>query len=240
MLEWAKTQQHKRIGGMVEVIRGLYIGNKQAAGDRELLRRKGVVAICAVGARTMFNDDLVYHHVSIEDNGNESMMPHFSDACTFIHVQRRRGAILVHCKGGVSRSPTMLIAYLMRHEQLSLADATQIVKLAWPAAKPREIFLQDLQVFESILAAEKENCRWQLAVSLATEEAIVDLRHTTGQLSTREQAQEECRRLLEALQSWCVYEAFGETREANADLQQAAKLAIVAYATNCGWTKLRP
>lgn len=224
---------------MVCVVPGLFLGNKQAACDRELLRSKGVVAVCAVGARQVFNDDLVYFHVSIEDDGCQTMLPHFSPACKFIHKQRMRGAVLVHCKGGISRSPTMIVAYLMMYERLSISEASEVCSLARPAARPREIFLQDLDNFAGILQAEANDSdlRWARAVSLATEDAA----RAFGwrEVTSRQEAQTECRRLLQALQDSIMMEVFGERREVRTDFEEVSRSAVTSYAKTLGWTKLR-
>lgn len=238
LLLWARSQHRK--GGMIsEVIPGLFLGNKQAAADRELLRGKGIVAVCAVGARQMFNDDLVYHHVSIEDDGTESMLRHFPVACDFIMAQRRRGSVFVHCKGGISRSPTMVIAFLVRCEGLPLTVAMEICALARPAARPSEVFVKDLREFAEICKEEGEVLQWQRAVELANVDLVAELVELApSPVRSREEARTEGKRLLEELVTRCVQEIFGDSRPASAGLQDAAKAAVAEYARTSGWFKL--
>lgn len=240
LLMWSRTAVHKAKGGMALVAPGLFLGNKQAAADRELLRGNGVVAVCAVGARQIFNDDLVYFHVSIEDDGSQSMLPHFHSATDFIHSHRARGAVLVHCKGGISRSPTMVIAYLMKYEHLSLLTAMEVCQKARPAARPRSTFLQDLEHFSEYLQNEAADLRaeelWARAVALATTENLVAW--CAEEVATKQEVQIECRRLLLLLQTWCVEQAFGEPGEAREDLVDAAKRAVTNLAKAKGWTKI--
>ena len=40
--------------------------------------------------------------------------------------------VLVHCKGGINRSPCLLVAYLMKYEDLSLGEALSLVAAARP------------------------------------------------------------------------------------------------------------
>jgi len=138
-------------GAMVRVCHGLFLGNAHAARDRERLRRSGVSAVCAVGCRQVFHDDLAYHRIPVKDDGSQSMLSRLDFACDFIHQQRASGAVLVHCQGGISRSPAVVIAYLMKHEQLSLPQAAEVCCLARPAASPRGVFLQDLRQFAATL-----------------------------------------------------------------------------------------
>mmetsp|Transcript_126151 Transcript_126151/g.403749 ORF Transcript_126151/g.403749 Transcript_126151/m.403749 type:complete len:89 (-) Transcript_126151:252-518(-) len=62
--------------------------------------------------------------------------------------------VLVHCQGGVSRSPAVVLAYLLRHGGLSLAQSLEVLSLAHPGAKPRGIFLDDLVKLEAEIQAE--------------------------------------------------------------------------------------
>jgi len=229
LLEWAKGNKQQREGGLVLVAPGLFVGNKMAAADGDLLHRKGVVAVCAVGARQVFGG--AGHHISIEDDGSESMLPHFEPACRFIHEYRQRGAVLVHCKGGISRSPAMIIAYLMRHEHLSLVDAMAVCSCARPAARPREIFLQDLATWQEKLCEEGS---WSRAVELATEETVITL-SPKAPGATKKEVQTECSRLLQALQDHCTNEVFGEPIEPTWELHEAARAAVTSYAESQGW-----
>lgn len=136
---------------MVLVAPGLYLGNKQAGADYARLQRAGIVAVCAVGAKPE-TAPCVYHHVPVKDDGVSSMLPFLDSACDFIHQQRQRGAVLVHCKGGINRSPCLVVAYLMKYEQLALAEALELCSLARPVARCPSNFHSDLKAFELHLA----------------------------------------------------------------------------------------
>jgi len=58
------------------------------------------------------------------DDGIDSIQPHIDQAIAFIEQARRQGGkVLVHCKVGVSRSASIVIAYLMKEIGLDLASA---------------------------------------------------------------------------------------------------------------------
>jgi len=44
-------------------------------------------------------------------------------------VRESSGRVLVHCLAGISRSPTVVIAYVMHHLRLSIIDAYRCVYL---------------------------------------------------------------------------------------------------------------
>lgn len=63
--------------------------------------------------------------------------------------------VLVHCIQGISRSVSMVIAYLIAKENMSLRDAYALVKAQRKLARPNKGFLKQLIDFE--IAKRGEN-----------------------------------------------------------------------------------
>ncbi len=54
---------------------------------------------------------------------------YFDVATKFINdAIKSDGKVYVHCMAGISRSPTIVIAYLMKYEKMNLDDAYNFVK----------------------------------------------------------------------------------------------------------------
>jgi len=58
--------------------------------------------------------------------------------------------VLVHCRAGVSRSASVVIAFLMKHENISFDDALETVRNARPRVHPNRGFRSQLELLESI------------------------------------------------------------------------------------------
>jgi len=60
-------------------------------------------------------------------------------------VKKKR--VLVHCQAGISRSATLVIAYLIKHQKMNLKDAYLHVKSKRPQIGPNKGFIQQLMDF---------------------------------------------------------------------------------------------
>lgn len=52
--------------------------------------------------------------VPVDDISSASIIDHFETTFDFIDRVRKNGNLLVHCMAGISRSATIVIAYLMK------------------------------------------------------------------------------------------------------------------------------
>lgn len=61
--------------------------------------------------------------------------------------------MLVHCKMGISRSGSTVIAYVMKQQRWPLDVALAYVRDRRPVVKPNEGFMKQLQTYNGILNA---------------------------------------------------------------------------------------
>jgi len=66
----------------------------------------------------------VYKRISVQDSGEENIEDYFPEAVSFIltHIGPNQ-RVLVHCEEGQSRSPTIVIAWMMKHLNITLKEA---------------------------------------------------------------------------------------------------------------------
>jgi predicted protein tyrosine phosphatase len=148
------------------VVPGLYLGGATAAVGshaREQLLKNNIVAIVnatssASGVANEFADVCTYHNVDVEDTPETNLSTVLRGAIDFIHEhldEKQRGAVLVHCMVGSSRSATIVIAYLMCHRRMSLLEAFSLVISRRSVVDPNDGFrcqLMDLEKKEKQVA----------------------------------------------------------------------------------------
>ncbi|XWS22674.1 hypothetical protein CRYUN_Cryun29cG0056300 [Craigia yunnanensis] len=128
----------------------IYLGSDAVAKNREILRKNGITHVLnCVGfvCHEYFKDDLVYKTLWLQDSSSEDITSILYDVFDYFEdVREQGGKVLVHCCQGVSRSTSLVIAYLMWRKGQSFEDAFQYVKAARGVTNPNTGFaLQLLQ-----------------------------------------------------------------------------------------------
>ncbi|KAG8437940.1 hypothetical protein GDO86_008579 [Hymenochirus boettgeri] len=95
---------------------------------------------------------LRYKRLPATDNSKQDLRQYFEEAFEFIEEAQQAGkGVLIHCQAGVSRSATVVIAYLMKHTLMTVGDAYKFVKGKRPIISPNLNFMGQLLEFESDL-----------------------------------------------------------------------------------------
>eukprot|EP00158_Paraphelidium_tribonemae_P009838 Partr_v1_DN28979_c0_g2_i1_m25349 putative phosphatase len=90
-------------------------------------------------------------------HNEENIVQIFPTAFNFIEEARTNGrGVLIHCKQGVSRSATLVIAYLMKHERISMNQAYSLLKEKSPSISPNLALIYQLLDFERTLMTEAD------------------------------------------------------------------------------------
>lgn len=118
----------------------IYLGSDAVARDREVLRTNGITHVLnCVGfvCPEYFKGDLEYKTLWLQDSPCEDLMSLLYDVFDYFEEVREQGdRVFVHCCQGVSRSTSLVIAYVMWREHKSFEEAFQDVKAARGVANP--------------------------------------------------------------------------------------------------------
>ena len=111
-----ENEYYKRVCS--EIIDGfLYLGSDFIASDKETFDKVGITHVvnCAADySACYFADRCTYKKYHLKDHVRENIECVFYDAIHFIEDARKKGGkVYVHCVQGISRSATIVLAYLI-------------------------------------------------------------------------------------------------------------------------------
>jgi protein phosphatase slingshot len=141
----------------------LYLGSEWNASNKSELQRNGVRAVLnmAIEISNFFEGDFGYMHVMIHDEPHENILQYFDRTYRFIKkTTDAGGSVFVHCKMGVSRSATAVVAYAMKENNWSVEDAVSYVRSKRKIVAPNKGFLEQLYEYEGILKAMRNMQRF--------------------------------------------------------------------------------
>ncbi|KAF8993128.1 protein-tyrosine phosphatase-like protein [Cyathus striatus] len=133
----------------------LYIGSLSAVQDKDLLKAHNITHLVQVldvpWLPISEKDGFNCYRIEIHDATNVDLKPHLEAVCAHIDRALRGGRnVLVHCQQGVSRSPAIVIAYLIRNHGMSFESAYALCRHKRACVKPNQGFVQALQEWEGI------------------------------------------------------------------------------------------
>ena len=137
-----------------QVSERLYIGNFFVASNLAMLQKEGIthVVVAAAGLPAKFPSHFSYLEVAMFDLVEYNILQHFATTNAFIaEAEEQGGKVFVHCAMGISRSASVVIAYLMQKHRWKLLKALKFLKSKHPEAQPNIGFMQQLKSYEEAL-----------------------------------------------------------------------------------------
>ncbi|NP_001086323.1 dual specificity phosphatase 5 S homeolog [Xenopus laevis] len=146
-------------GSPVEILPFLYLGSAYHASKCEFLANLHITALLNVSRKSspdFCKEQYSYKWIPVEDNHTADISSHFQEAIDFIDsVKRAGGRVLVHCEAGISRSPTICMAYLMKTRKFHLEEAFEYIKQRRSLISPNFSFMGQLLHYESEIFSSK-------------------------------------------------------------------------------------
>ena len=135
---------------MSYILDNLFLGDAEDAHNIKFLQQNQIshILIVAAECEPSYPKSFIYMHVKAEDSESFQLIKYFDMMADFIHfAMKKGGCVFVHCAMGVSRSPTAIIAYLIKHRKFSFSKAHKLVGEK-RFISPNEGFIAQLKEYE--------------------------------------------------------------------------------------------
>ncbi|XP_074152859.1 dual specificity protein phosphatase 13A isoform X1 [Sminthopsis crassicaudata] len=157
---------------MDEVWPNVYIGDLWAARNLKMLQNQGITHVLnathgvlgvSTGSSYYCHLPVTYHGIQAFDDPAFDLSAFFYEAANFIQgaLETPGGKVLVHCAMGLSRSATLVLAFLMLRKQLTLVEALRTVSVHRNICPNRGFLSQlrdlDLQLSQQQRKGSREN-----------------------------------------------------------------------------------
>ena len=141
-----------------QIFKWMYLGNFDTACNISDLRRLGITYVLNVASEcknTTLPKSIEQLHLKMKDLADFEVIDYFEKANDFFNKVRNSGkTMLVHCKYGVSRSPSFVAAYLIKYFGFNVDSALKFIRKKRPQINPNEGFLRQLDMYEKSLKAK--------------------------------------------------------------------------------------
>lgn len=129
-----------------KIIEHLYLGSQDCC-DLVVLDQYNIKHVLSLGVDApVKNCDINYRFIKMLDLDRTDLHKYLGDCINFIeNALNSKENILVHCNAGVSRSASIVIAYLILKSSLSFESALALVKAARPCIRPNDGFMIQLR-----------------------------------------------------------------------------------------------
>lgn len=137
---------------MQEIVPGLFLGDatdacnikEEAPHIKSIINASRDASLCVHAADPAYS----YLHIPVSDTSKALIMQAFPRTCEFIDNALRAGEpVLVHCRVGRSRSPTIVAAYLVRKLKFSAENALNHIRSIRPIVAPNDGFKKQLRAW---------------------------------------------------------------------------------------------
>ncbi|CAK8538442.1 unnamed protein product [Lathyrus sativus] len=132
----------------------LYLGSYDNASRSELLKTQGISRILNTvpSCQNLYKNSFTYHCLPDDKSFQFDEANQFLEQC-----EKDKERVLVHCMSGKSRSPAVVIGYLMKSRGWRLAQSYQWVKERRPSVELSGAAYQHLQEYEKTLFGSAGN-----------------------------------------------------------------------------------
>jgi atypical dual specificity phosphatase len=126
------------------------LGNETSANDPSFLAKHRITHVlnCAyVQGQSYEHPGITYLNLPLLDESSQVLSPFFASSVEFIRNGSSVGSVLVHCEQGISRSPSMMLAYLIAELRMDYRGALSLLQKISEKVSPLPNFRIELRDF---------------------------------------------------------------------------------------------
>ena len=137
---------------MSEIIKNkLYLGSLFDANNDNEIKKRNITCIICVAENLKINiteSNVKIYKYNLQDNDDCDISLYFDEIGEIINNEN---IVLVNCAAGISRSSTIVIAYIMKYYKMCFKDAFVLVKNRRNEVCPNKNFMKKLLDYEKLL-----------------------------------------------------------------------------------------
>ncbi|KAI0773233.1 protein-tyrosine phosphatase-like protein [Trametes elegans] len=145
-----------------EIVPGLFLSDMYTATSPAVLQHLGITHVASVLRKPSHRYPASITHlcVPVDDRTDTNLLDYLDAAVAWIDCALARGGrVLVHCVWGMSRSASVVIAYLVAARALSLQEAHSLARARRRVVRPNAGFMAQLEVYERVTRLREASAR---------------------------------------------------------------------------------
>ena len=147
---------------MTKIMEYIYISSRRKAKNLEYLNKnkiKYIISISNPDERNISHSNIAVHHFKFKDEEESDILQYINKVMKIINLAiEKKANILLHCGAGVSRSPALLVVYLIKQYELVFDDAYKMVYSKRNCCEINNGFIEQLKIISNkIILKKSEN-----------------------------------------------------------------------------------
>lgn len=165
---------------MTEIMPQIFVGNVCDAQNLDRLKQFHITHILnsTPDLPLYWENQYKYKRIDVLDLPSQNIRQYFDQATDFIEqaLKNKENNVLIHCSAGISRSPTLVLAYMIKKHRLTFEEAFEKMRKLRPIVDPNVSFILQLREWEKSFQTSTESSEEHVCSSSSTTSASAGTR----------------------------------------------------------------